>query len=222
MTEALPPPASRLAGKPTSAARSTLSRIMTVLDTNLLGTVHGGVVMKLVDDVAGVVAQRHSGGAAVTASMDEMVFLEPVRVGDLVHAAAQVNWAGRTSMEVGVRVLAEPWNEAGVPPTRVATAYLVFVAVDADGRPREVPPVLPETAEDRRRVGEAEIRVGQLQTWSPAVRTPVSAAAGAASRTARAPAYDVPTTTCMVWPSPATATRRAPGSAAATVLMLSV
>jgi acyl-CoA hydrolase len=131
---------------------------MTVLDTNLLGTVHGGVVMKLVDDVAGVVAQRHSGGAAVTASMDEMDFLHPVRVGDLVHAEAQVNWAGRTSMEVGVRVLAEPWDEAGVPPTSVATAYLVFVAVDADGRPREVPLVLPETAEDRRRFSEAEIR----------------------------------------------------------------
>jgi acyl-CoA hydrolase len=131
---------------------------MTVLDTNLLGSVHGGVVMKLVDDVAGVVAQRHSGGAAVTASMDEMDFLEPVRVGDLVHASAQVNWAGRTSMEVGVRVLAEPWNEAGVEPVRVATAYLVFVAVDEEGRPRPVPPVEPETAEDRRRFGEAEIR----------------------------------------------------------------
>ena len=131
---------------------------MTVLDTNLLGSVHGGVVMKLVDDVAGVVAQRHSGGAAVTASMDEMDFLEPVRVGDLVHASAQVNWAGRTSMEVGVRVLAEPWNEAGVQPVRVATAYLVFVAVDETGRPRGVPPVEPETAEDRRRFGEAEIR----------------------------------------------------------------
>jgi acyl-CoA hydrolase len=145
-------------GKPTSAARSTLSRIMTVLDTNLLGTVHGGVVMKLVDDVAGVVAQRHSGGPAVTASMDEMAFLEPIRVGDLVHAEAQVNWTGTTSMEVGVRVLAEPWNEAGVAPVRVATAYLVFVALDDDGNPRAVPPVLPETEEDQRRVGEAEIR----------------------------------------------------------------
>jgi acyl-CoA hydrolase len=145
-------------GKPPSAARSSLSRIMTVLDTNLLGTVHGGVVMKLVDDVAGVVAQRHSGGAAVTASMDEMAFLAPVRVGDLVRAEAQVNWAGTTSMEVGVRVLAEPWNEAGVPPVRVATAYLVFVAVDVEGTPRAVPPVLPETDEDRRRFGEAEIR----------------------------------------------------------------
>jgi acyl-CoA hydrolase len=145
-------------GKPTSAARSRLSRIMTVLDTNLLGTVHGGVVMKLVDDVAGVVAQRHSGGAAVTASMDEMDFVSPVRVGDLVHAEAQVNWSGRSSMEVGVRVLAEPWNEAGVQPARVATAYLVFVAVDEHGRPRPVPPVLPETDQDRRRFGEAEIR----------------------------------------------------------------
>ena len=145
-------------GKPTSAARSTLSRIMTVLDTNLLGTVHGGVVMKLVDDVAGVVAQRHSGGPAVTASMDEMAFLEPVRVGDLVQAAAQVNWTGRTSMEVGVRVSAEPWDEAGVAPVAVATAYLVFVAVDADGKPRDVPPVLPETEEDNRRFGEAQIR----------------------------------------------------------------
>ncbi len=131
---------------------------MTVLDTNLLGSVHGGVVMKLVDDVAGVVAQRHSGGAAVTASMDEMDFLAPVRVGDLVQASAQVNWAGRTSMEVGVRVLAEPWNEAGTEPVRVATAYLVFVAVDGSGRPRVVPPVEPETAEDRRRFAEAGIR----------------------------------------------------------------
>ena len=131
---------------------------MTVLDTNLLGTVHGGVVMKLVDDVAGVVAQRHSGGAAVTASMDEMAFLEPVRVGDLVHAEGQVNWTGTTSMEVGVRVLAEPWDRAGVEPVRVATAYLVFVAVDDQGATRAVPPVLPETDEDRRRVGEAEIR----------------------------------------------------------------
>ena len=131
---------------------------MSVLDTNLLGTVHGGAIMKLVDEAAGAAAQRHSGGAAVTASMDEMAFLEPVQSGDLVHAHAQVNWAGRTSMEVGVRVLAEPWDEAGVPPKRVASAYLVFVAVDEHGKPRPVAPVLPETEEDRRRFAEAEIR----------------------------------------------------------------
>ncbi|TDP96303.1 acyl-CoA thioesterase [Labedaea rhizosphaerae] len=144
--------------KPTSAARTSLSHIMTAVDTNLLGTVHGGVIMKLVDDVAGAVAQRHSGGPAVTAAMDGMTFLAPVRVGDLVHAHAQVNWTGRTSMEVGVRVVAEPWNEAGVAPTRVATAYLVFVALNPDGSPRDVPPVLPESAEDERRYREAEIR----------------------------------------------------------------
>jgi acyl-CoA hydrolase len=144
-------------GRPTSAARTSLSRIMTAIDTNLLGTVHGGVIMKLVDDVAGAVAQRHSGGPAVTASMDEMAFLEPVYVGALVHAHAQVNWSGRTSMEVGVRVVAEPWNEIR-SAARVATAYLVFVALDSDGNPRAVPPVMPESDEDRRRFAEAEIR----------------------------------------------------------------
>lgn len=132
--------------------------MITVVDTNLIGGVHGGVIMKLVDDVAGAVSSRHSGGPAVTASMDEMVFLQPVRVGDLVHAHGQVNWTGRSSMEIGVRVLAEPWDQGGVPQTRVATAYLVFVAVDSDGRPRPVPPLTPETDEDRRRFAEAKIR----------------------------------------------------------------
>jgi acyl-CoA hydrolase len=144
-------------GKPTSASRTTLSHIMSHADTNLLGTVHGGVIMKLVDDAAGAVAGRHSGGPAVTASMDEMAFLEPVRVGDLVHVKAQVNWTGRTSMEVGVRVLAERWNES-TPPTQVGSAYLVFAAVDADGKPRRVPPVVPETPRDERRHQEAQIR----------------------------------------------------------------
>ncbi len=146
-----------LEGRPTSAAETSLSRIMTALDANLLGTVHGGVVMKLVDDVAGAVAQRHSGGPAVTATMDEMTFLEPVHVGNLVHAHGRVNWTGRTSMEVGVRVVAEPWNEVR-PATAVATAYLVFVALDDVGAPRTVPPVYPETDVDHRRFAEAEIR----------------------------------------------------------------
>ncbi|MGW7521758.1 acyl-CoA thioesterase [Streptomyces sp. NPDC054796] len=146
-----------LPGKPTAASRTTLSHIMTGSDTNLLGTVHGGVIMKLADDAAGAVAGRHSGGPAVTASMDEMVFLEPVRVGDLVHVKAQVNWTGRSSMEVGVRVLAERWNES-TPATQVGTAYLVFAAVDEDGKPRPVPPVIPETEQDERRYQEAQIR----------------------------------------------------------------
>ena len=148
----VPPP------KPTSASRTTLSRIMTGTQTNLLGTIHGGEVMKFVDDVAGAVAARHSGGAAVTVAMDEMLFLIPVRVGDLVHAKAQVNWTGRTSMEIGVQVLAERWDDASVPPVRVATAYLVFVGVGADGGPRAIPQVAPETDLDHRRFHEATVR----------------------------------------------------------------
>ncbi|BAL86067.1 hypothetical protein AMIS_8470 [Actinoplanes missouriensis 431] len=145
-------------GRPTAHSRVTLSRIMSAIDVNLYGTVHGGVLMKFVDDVAGASAARHSGGTAVTAAIDEIVFLEPVRVGDLVHAYAQVNWAGSSSMEVGVRVTAERWDAVEPAPIPVATAYLVFVGIDVAGRPRRVPPVLPGDAEDRRRFQEAMIR----------------------------------------------------------------
>jgi acyl-CoA hydrolase len=131
---------------------------MTAIDVNLYGTVHGGVLMKFVDDVAGAAAARHSGGTAVTAAIDEIVFVEPVRVGDLVHAYAQVNWTGSSSMEVGVKLAAERWDTAGGVPLTVATAYLVFVAVDSSGQPRPVPPVRPESAEDERRFREAIIR----------------------------------------------------------------
>jgi acyl-CoA hydrolase len=131
---------------------------MSTVDVNLYGTVHGGVIMKLVDDAAGASAARLSRGNAVTASMDEMLFLWPVRVGDLVHAAAQVNWTGRSSMEVGVTVTAEPWDRAGTEPVHVATAYLVMVGVDANGQPRDIPAVLTETETDHRRWREAVIR----------------------------------------------------------------
>jgi acyl-CoA hydrolase len=144
--------------RPLEASRTTLSVITQVTDANLLGTVHGGVVMKFVDDCAGAAAARHSGGAAVTAAMDEMDFGIPVRVGDLLSAQAQVNWTGRTSMEVGVRVTAQRWDDAEAAPVRVATAYLVFVAVDPSGHPRTVPPGLAESADEQRRWREAEIR----------------------------------------------------------------
>lgn len=136
----------------------TLTLLADATHTNLLGNVHGGVVMRLVDSTAGAAAGRHSGGPAVTAAMDEMAFLAPVHVGDILRASAQVNWAGRTSMEVGVRVEAEPWNQAGVEPVHVASAYLVFVAIDAAGNVREVPPLRPETPAEERRMREAEIR----------------------------------------------------------------
>ncbi|GGN28038.1 acyl-CoA hydrolase [Actinoplanes campanulatus] len=148
----------QLSGRPTALSRVTLSRIMTAVDVNLYGTVHGGVLMKFVDDVAGAAAARHSGGTAVTAAIDEIVFLEPVRVGDLVHAYAQVNWTGTSSMEVGVKLAAERWDAVGAVPLPVATAYLVFVAVDSAGHPRSVPPVVPDDDVEKRRFTEAMIR----------------------------------------------------------------
>jgi acyl-CoA hydrolase len=141
-----------------AVSRIALSRIMTQADVNLLGTVHGGVMMKLVDDAAGLVATRHSLGPAVTAAMDEMAFLYPVHVGDLVHTYAQVNWTGSTSMEIGVRVEAERWDVPDGSPRHVATAFLAFVAIDTEGKPREVPPLELGTAEDERRFHEATIR----------------------------------------------------------------
>ena len=144
--------------RPPSFARVSLAVMTYSPQANLLGNIHGGEVVKLADSTAGAVAQRHSGGPAVTAALDEMVFLEPVHVGDIVRTMAQVNWAGRSSMEVGVRVEAQPWNDPSSDGLHVASAYFVFVAIDADGRPREVPPLVPETEDDERRHREAEIR----------------------------------------------------------------
>ena len=143
---------------PPSYARVSLSMLARAPQMNLLGNIHGGEVMHLVDSTAGCAAMRHSGGPAVTAAMDEMAFLAPVRVGDILRATAQVNWAGRTSMEVGVRVETEPYNRAGIEPVHVASAYLVFVAIDDDGEPRTVPRLAPQTADEVRRMREAEIR----------------------------------------------------------------
>nr|WP_285529342.1 acyl-CoA thioesterase [Streptomyces lavendulae] len=114
-------------------------------DTNLYGTIHGGVVMKLIDDAAAAAAGRHADGPAVTVAVDSMSFLAPVRAGDLLSVDAELERAGRTSMTVGVRVRAEHWNASG-PTSEVATARLTFVAIDAEGRPRPVPAL--ETAAD--------------------------------------------------------------------------
>lgn len=144
--------------RPPSWSRLELTLLADRTHVNLLGNVHGGVVMKLVDSTAGAVAGRHSNGPAVTAAMDEMAFLQPVHVGDIIRARAQVNWAGRSSMEIGVRVEAEPWNRAGTAPIHVASAYLVFVAIDTAGAPRQVPTLVPETEDEVRRMREATIR----------------------------------------------------------------
>lgn len=119
-------------------SRVVLAHIMSNHDTNLYGTIHGGVMMKLIDDAAAAAAGRHADGPAVTVSVDRMTFLAPVRAGDLLSVEAGLERAGRTSMTVGVRVTAERWNSSG-PAIEVASGLLTFVAIDTDGAPRPVP-----------------------------------------------------------------------------------
>ena len=142
--------------KPVSASQVTLVQLMEISDANIAGIVHGGTIMKLVDTAAGLAAMKHCGGPAVTVSMDTMSFLAPVRIGDMVTVRASVNDVGRTSLEVGVRVESE--NVVSGERTHTGSAYLVFVALDDEGKPRPVPSVVAEGQTQRRRQKEAKIR----------------------------------------------------------------
>jgi uncharacterized protein (TIGR00369 family) len=143
-------------GKTVKESQLVMSQMMTPQDINLAGNVHGGVIMKLIDTTAGLVANRHTRSNTVTASIDRLDFHHPVYVGDLVTFKASMNYAGTTSMELGVRVEAENVFTGEVRHT--ASAYLTFVALDRDGRPKPVPPLIPETDEDKRRNLEAKGR----------------------------------------------------------------
>jgi acyl-CoA hydrolase len=129
---------------------------MGLTDANTAGNVHGGVIMRVCDEVAGISAVRHSGTRVVTAAMDRMVFLHPVFVGALLTVKATVNAAWRTSMEVGVRVESEIVRSGEV--THTSTAYLTMVALDDEGRPTGVPAIRAETPEEKRRAREAQLR----------------------------------------------------------------
>ena len=143
--------------KAVAESQVELSASMGVADANLAGFVHGGVIMKLVDDAGGLAAIRHSRGPVVTAAIDELSFLAPIQLGSLVTVKASVNQVGTTSMEVGVRVETE--NVLTGERAHASSAYLVFVALDeATGRPRSVPGLVAETAAQKRRMREAEIR----------------------------------------------------------------
>jgi acyl-CoA hydrolase len=139
-----------------SASSSILSRWMGPADANTSGNVHGGVLMHLSDEVAGIAAVRHSGTRVVTAAMDRMSFRHPVFVGQLVTVKATVNAAWRTSMEVGVRIESENVRTGEVLHT--STAYLTMVALDEYGNPTAVPPIEPETPDETRRAREAQLR----------------------------------------------------------------
>jgi acyl-CoA hydrolase len=129
---------------------------MGIADTNAGGDIHGGTLMKLVDEAAGLAAVRHAGLRTVTASMDRMSFLTPIKVGELVTFSATVNAAWNTSMEVGVRVEAE--NPLTGEVRHASSAYLTMVALDVDGRPTKVRQLQPDSGEDERRMREAELR----------------------------------------------------------------
>ena len=143
-------------GRPVSASNVILSRVMHPNDASFMGTVHGGVILRMLDEAGGMAAFRHARKPVVTAAIDSMSFLAPVYVGNLVTAKASVNSVGRTSMEVGVRVEAEDLLTGKVAHT--ASAYLVYVAVDQRGKPLRVPRLVTTTAEDRRRMAAAERR----------------------------------------------------------------
>lgn len=125
-------------------------------DTNPYGNIHGGVIMKHIDEAAACTASRHSRTNAVTASIDRLDFICPSHVGELVTCKACLNYTGRTSMEVGVRVEAENMYTGEV--RHVASAYLTFVALGKEGKPTEVPRLILETPQDERRHAEAQNR----------------------------------------------------------------
>jgi len=125
-------------------------------DANLAGITHGGVVMKHIDDAAGVVAIKHTGCAVVTASIDRLDFHNPVYIGNLLTIKASINLVGKTSMEIGVRVEAEDIVSGHVRHT--ASAYLTFVALDKNNKPTPIPPLKLVSKEEKRRNREAEDR----------------------------------------------------------------
>ena len=150
------PPAVSAEPRPVSHSSSVLTRWMGVADANVAGNVHGGAIMRICDEVAGIAAIRHSGGRVVTAAMDRMTFLHPVMVGMLLTVRASVNAAWRSSMEVGVRVEAENVRTGEV--VHASTAYLTMVALDDDGRTSPVPAIECTSHTDRRREREAQLR----------------------------------------------------------------
>ena len=145
-----------LAAKPIRASRVTLSQLMHLEHANLLGNVHGGWIMKLADEAGALACMRHAQRKVVTVAIDSMVFRQPIRISDLVVLRAEVSYTGRTSMEVTVEVHAE--NPLTGEQTHTNTAYLVYVALDDNGRPTSVPPLLAETEEEKQKLEQGRAR----------------------------------------------------------------
>jgi acyl-CoA hydrolase len=133
-----------------------MTEIVLPSHANALGTIFGGKIMEWIDIAGAIAAGRHARRIVVTASIDALHFVAPVKVGHIVHIRASVNWAGRTSMEVGVRVDSE--NQVTGESHHTATAYLTFVALDEHGRPTLVPSITTSTPEEKRRYESAQKR----------------------------------------------------------------
>lgn len=151
-------------GKPVRESVSEYSELALPNDTNGLGNVLGGKVMHLVDLAAAMAALRHARKPVVTAAVDSLHFIHPVRIGQLIVLRSSVNRAFHTSMEIGVHVETE--NLLTGQKLHTCSAYLTFVALGEDKRPTEVPPVIPETEEEKRRYHEA----GQRREYRLALR----------------------------------------------------
>ena len=149
MTKTQPPKSMR-------ASRVTLSQLMHLEHANLIGNVHGGWIMKLVDEAGALASMRHAQRKVVTVAIDSMVFRQPIRIGDLIILNAEVTYTGRTSMEVEVQVQAE--NPITGERTHTNTAYLVYVALDDDGRPTTVPPLKAGTAQEKQKMASGRER----------------------------------------------------------------
>ncbi len=143
-------------GKKISESAVSIAHVMLPQDANPSGNVHGGVVMKYIDTAAGVVARRHARCNSVTASIDRLDFHHPVYIGDLLTLRASINMVGKTSMDIGVRAEAEDLTTGRIRHT--SSAYLTFVALDSNGKPTSIPPLVLETEEEKRRNREAHDR----------------------------------------------------------------
>ncbi len=150
------PPGPDPASKPVSASRVCLAQLMQPLDANLHGNVHGGVIMRLMDEAGGAAAMRHAERAVVTVAVDQVLFMEPIHLGDLVTLTAVVTYVGRTSIEVRIDVTSQHLLTGQQSHTN--TAYFVYVALDATGHPAAVPPLLLETEAERQQWQAAQER----------------------------------------------------------------
>jgi acyl-CoA hydrolase len=142
--------------KTVKASRISIAQLMQPEHANTLGNVHGGWIMKLVDEAGALACMRHAQRRAVTVAIDSMVFRNPIKIGDLVLLTAELTYTGRTSMEVEVQVQAE--NPITGERTHTNTAYLVYVALDNNGQPVLVPELIAETDAEKNILEEAKQR----------------------------------------------------------------